>query len=223
MRWVLYLRNRGGSDEHAEPPHVRRQAQEAAELVGKENVEAAFIEVEPVQQRFRPQLAKAIRYARDNGCGLVVGDLWGLATNSPFLRTLERSRLPLRFVDLPELEGTLVRRTVRAFRRWSRKERERISERTKEGLERARAEGKQLGGDRGYTIDPDHAEMGREARAEMARQARLERLPQVQEAYEQEGSLAGAARLLNDLGIPTLSGGGKWYGKTVKSVLAEAS
>lgn len=197
-----------------------QQLQEARELMGGEP-DATWWDVGPRGRR-QPGLEEAIREAQETENTLVIGRMGRLAGAGPFLSMVLRAKCPVRFLDLPNLpQGPASRHTVMALRDFAEAESRRISEATRRGLERARRNGRELGGDRGHSPSDDVIRAGAEAAAAQARARREELAPTVMEAYAGEGTYAGAARALNEAGAETLSGEGVWHPQTVKRVLEE--
>ena len=102
---------------------------------------AEFTEVESGKQNKRPELEKALRYAKENKATLVVAKLDRLSRNVSFIFALRDSGVDFRACDIREL-NTL---TIGILATMAQHERELISQRTKEALAAKKARGEKLG------------------------------------------------------------------------------
>lgn len=98
-------------------------------------------------------------------------------------------------VDLATNEGKMIAQIMAVFAEW---ERNRIIQRTNEGLAEKRLEGVRFG--RRSVIDADL-------------------LVAIAGMYQIEGSFGAVSRWLNDAGTPTVHGGRQWYPATVQKLL----
>jgi DNA invertase Pin-like site-specific DNA recombinase len=105
------------------------------ELVGE------FAEVESGRRRDRPELAKAVALCRKNKARLLIAKLDRLARNAAFLFNLRDSGVDFVAVDMPHADKF----TVGIMALVAEKERDLISQRTKDGLAAAKRRGKRLG------------------------------------------------------------------------------
>ena len=103
---------------------------------------ASFSEHESGARNDRPELLKAIAFAKQNKCSLVFSRLDRASRDQIYLLTLLRdSGVNFVFVDFPQADKFQIS-ILLAF---SELERQKISERTKAGLAVAKAKGVQLG------------------------------------------------------------------------------
>lgn len=112
---------------------------------GGELVAPPFVEVESGKNDHRPELEKAISRCKETGSKLLIAKLDRLSRNAGFIFKLrdELHRAGVDFVacDMPEA-NTL---TIGIMASLAQQEREMISERTKKGLQEAKARGVELG------------------------------------------------------------------------------
>ena len=167
----------------------------------------AYREVESGKNDDRPELARAVLHAKRSGATLLVAKLDRLSRNVRFLAELMESKAKFCCCDMPDATDL----TIHIYAAMAQWERERISERTREGLAAAKAKGKLLGSAR-----PDHWTPERHARrlaglrdgrakGLAVRQANAEKMHRelcpVVIAYRTEGmTLAAIAARLNDEG-----------------------
>lgn len=166
----------------------------------------------------RQALAAALKEAKRRRCPIIVAKLDRLSRDVAFIAGLMSQRVPFIVTELGRDADPF---TLHIYAALAEKERRLISERTKAALSAAKARGVKLGGDRGVTISAEARVKGIASRVEKA-QARAEDLGETIKAIQAEGvtSLSGVARVLNERGIPTLSGKGKWQAVSVQRVLS---
>jgi DNA invertase Pin-like site-specific DNA recombinase len=183
-----------------------------------------FVEHESGGHNERPELAKAIRYARRIGAIVVVAKLDRLSRDSRFLMTLHDGDVPIIFGDLPEVDGSAASRLIiQMMANIAEFERRRIGERTKEALAELKAKGVQLGtpANLGY----DDRVKGAHISAEKVRALAVEQMSDVAEVaipMRKEGrTLAEIATYLNENEYLTRNGGA-WTPTQVKRVIDRA-
>lgn len=102
---------------------------------------AEYKDVESGKNDARPELLKAIDYAKKVGATLLIAKLDRLSRNVSFIFTLRDSKVDFKALDLPDMNTM----TVGIFASYAQHERERISERIKDALEAKRRRGETLG------------------------------------------------------------------------------
>ena len=177
---------------------------------------AEFTEVETGKNNNRPKLAEAIRACRIYGATLVIAKLDRLSRNAHFLLGLKEAGIDFICADMPNAN----RLTVGIMAMVAEEERRMISERTKAALAAAKARGVKIGGDRGSI--PSKA--ARRLAGESVRRrvtARARDLAPIIRTLQANGSdsLRAIAKGLNDKGVPTASGRGRWNAELVSRVL----
>jgi DNA invertase Pin-like site-specific DNA recombinase len=103
-----------------------------------------YREVESGKNDDRPELAKALMHAKRSGATLIVAKLDRLSRNVLFLAQLRESKVKFVCCDMPNATNL----TIGIYAELAQWERERISERTKQGLQSVKAKGTLLGSDR---------------------------------------------------------------------------
>ena len=192
-----------------------------------------FVEVESGKRSDRPQLAAALAKCRKTGATLLVAKLDRLSRNVVFLRSLIDSGVDVAFCDLPQIPpGAMGRFLLTQMASVAELEAGLVSERTKAALAVAKANGRKLGGDRGYRpiVHVDQAKgtkAAAEARATKADHAahRLARFitEDLRASLGDGASLNAIARELTARQEETPSGGTAWTATTVRRVLARAA
>jgi DNA invertase Pin-like site-specific DNA recombinase len=181
----------------------------------------SFTEHESGGHNERPELAKAIRYARRIGAIVIVAKLDRLARDSQFLMTLHDGDVPIIFGDLPEVDGSAASRLIiQMMANIAEFERRRIGERTKEALHALKAKGVQLGTPE--NLDYEGRLKGAANSAQKARALAVDQMSDVAAVavpMRNEGrTLAEIAAYLNENEYLTRNGG-SWTPTQVKRVL----
>jgi len=193
----------GGTVDRAELAEQAKVISRGCERAGLQLLEVVR-EREPANGKGleRPGLGYALaRISAGEACGLVVSDLSRLSRSAAelgeILETVIRLRARLVAVaqglDTAERDGRVAARTLIEVSGW---ERERLSERTRNGLQAARREGRR-GGRRAVADDPELRERIARMRAEGM-------------------TLQAIADRLNEEGIPTVRGGAEWRPSSVQ-------
>ncbi|MDJ1505171.1 recombinase family protein [Xanthocytophaga agilis] len=102
---------------------------------------AEYTDIESGKNNNRPELLKAIAYAKSKDALLVIAKLDRLSRNVYFISSLLESRVYFKACDLPEADHF----TVHLFAALAEKERKMISERTKAALQSKKEKGFKLG------------------------------------------------------------------------------
>ena len=172
---------------------------------------AEFAEVESGKRKDRPELAKAIERCRKQAVTLLIAKLDRLARNAAFLLNLRDSGVDFIAVDMPHAD----RFTVGIMALVAEKERDQISQRTKEGLAAAKRRGIKLG-------NPQPAKAlccavaANKRRADIYAKSLLPVIQEIQEAHV--NSLRGIARCLRARGFKTACGR-SFAAQSVKNIL----
>ena len=163
----------------------------------------------------RPQLAAALAEARRRKCSVLVAKLDRLSRDVAFISGLMASRVPFIVAELGADADSFMLHLYAAL---AEKERALISQRTREALKVAKANGTVLGNPR---LDEVRARGTAATKAEADRFAR-NTMPIIREirAAGAESNRA-VARALNARGVPTARGG-QWSAVQVGSILARA-
>ena len=173
---------------------------------------AEFAEVESGKRANREELMKAIALCRKQKATLVIAKLDRLARNAAFLLNLRDSGVDFVAVDMPHADKF----TVGIMALVAEKERDLISQRTKDGLAAAKRRGIRLG-------NPNPAEAIRcalEANVKRANHYAENLLPVVREIQRAGVStLRGIANCLNVRGFKTPRGS-TFAPQSVKNLLA---
>jgi DNA invertase Pin-like site-specific DNA recombinase len=179
-----------------------------------------YTEVESGKLSARPALDKALAAARLHRASLVVSKVDRLTRSVAFLSRLLEAGVDVRFADLPQIEGATGRFMLQQMVAVAELEAGMISARTKAALAAAKKRGKQLGGNRG--VKPT-AKMRARSTAVLQQRAnaRAADIGPTIKSLRAAGaaSLRAIAAGLNDAGIPTSRGQGKWSAVQVARVL----
>lgn len=191
---------------------------------GNWRIACEFTEVESGKRSDRPELDKALAAARLHRCPLVVSKVDRLTRSVAFLSRLLEAGVDVRFADLPQIEGATGRFLLQQMVAVAELEAGMISARTKAALAAAKRRGVVLGGDRGVKPSAKtrkQAIAALQARADQRAQDVAETINRLQASGAT--TLRAIATGLNDAGIPTASGRGKWTATQVQRVISRTT
>jgi DNA invertase Pin-like site-specific DNA recombinase len=187
---------------------------------GNWRVIGEFTEVESGRRSDRPALDQALAKARLHRIPVVVAKVDRLTRSVAFLSRLLEAGVDVRFADLPTIEGPTGRFMLQQMAAVAELEAGLISARTKAALAAAKARGKKLGGDRGVRLSAKARAAGRAELVKRANSHAADLAPTIEEIKRAgHTSLRGIATALNDRGIPTARGEGKWSAVQVARTL----
>lgn len=172
---------------------------------------AEFAEVESGKRSDREELAKAIALCRKEKAKLVIAKLDRLARNAAFLLSLRDSGIDFVAVDMPHADKF----TVGIMALVAEKERDLISQRTKDGLAAAKRRGTKLGNPRPAKA-VRRAVAANRRRADTFAKGLYTVVREIQEAHVT--SLRGIAQCLNARGFKTPNGKA-FAAQSVKNIL----
>lgn len=195
---------------------AQRAAVEAYLNGGSWTLVEEFTEVESGKNVTRPELAAALAACRLHGATLVVAKLDRLSRNAAFLLNLRDSGVKFVAADNPQVNDVVVGILAVV----AEEEGKLISSRTKAALAAAKARGTRLGSPRPITRNAqlNGAAASLDERRRRAAQWTRDAYRSVTSAYSQAGTLTGAAKLLNERGVPARRGG-NWTAAQVQRVL----
>lgn len=204
MEYIAYIRV-STDQQHLGLDAQRRTIDNFVSSYGGEVV-AEYVEHVSGAKDNRKEMNKALAACKKSGATLLVAKLDRLSRRVSFVANLLESKISIKVADMPEADTFMLH----VYSCLAEKERSLISQRTKEALAERKKQGVKLG-ENGRTL-------ARRYRAEK-RQYVQEITPTI-ESIQSEGvtSLYGIAKRLNELKVPTRSGG-KWYPTTVKNYL----
>ena len=160
---------------------------------------AEFAEVESGKRKDRPELVKAVALCRKEGATLLIAKLDRLARNAAFLLNLRDSGVDFIAVDMPHADKF----TVGIMALVAEKERDMISQRTRDGLAAARRRGIKLGNPRpaqalkaAQTVNLERADAYAQRIAPIVKEIRAAHVT----------TLRGIAQCLNARGFTTPNG-----------------
>lgn len=169
----------------------------------------SFRDVQSGKHDDRPQLAAALKMARETGAELLVSKLDRLSRKVSFIAALmDDPKVKLRVAQMPYADKF----QLHIYAALAEQERDFISKRTKAALQVAKERGRQLGGLRDKTMKRNEAIQAK-ARAEAEKVHRI-----IGPMREAKQTLAAIAEALNSMNVPT-SRGGQWTPMQVKRVL----
>ncbi|MBI1371924.1 MAG: resolvase [Phycisphaera sp.] len=215
MKFVAYYRvstvrqGRSGLGLEAQQSAV---TQYVASVGGRIVDGGIFTEVESGKRKDRPELAKALAFAKRHKAILIVAKLDRLARNVAFLSALMEAHVDFVACDNPHA----TRLTIHILAAVAEDEARRISERTKAALAARRARGLPLG-------NPENLRRGNSPAPAMNRAratADAERMrPVVESMLDDVDGVRSLCRALNDKGYTT-SRGSEWHPTSVSRLLA---
>jgi DNA invertase Pin-like site-specific DNA recombinase len=144
-RFIAYYRvSTEQQGVHGNGMAAQRKAVEDYLNGGRWKLVAEFTEVESGKRADRPELAKAIAACKKHRAKLVIAKLDRLSRNVHFISGLMERKVDFVACDMPSANAFMIN----IYAAVAQEERRMISERTKAGLEAARARGVKLGGPR---------------------------------------------------------------------------
>lgn len=221
-KFVTYYRVSTGKQGKSGLGIEAQRAAVAAYLNGGDwTIVAEFTEVESGKRSDRPALEQALAAARLHRAALVVSKVDRLTRSVAFLSRLLEAGVDVRFADLPVIEGATGRFLLQQMVAVAELEAGMISARTKAALAAAKRRGKQLGGNRGVVPGAKMQEASRKALSERTTKHAADIGPTIRKLQADGAtSLRAIADGLNEAGIPTALGNGKWQAVQVQRVLA---
>ena len=184
---------------------------------GNWSIAAEFTEIESGKRSDRPEFAKALAACRLHRATLVIAKLDRLARNVHFVASLMESGVEFVAADNPHANKL----TIHILVAMAEHEAEMISARTKAALAAAKKRGVVLGGFRGKVPSDKHRALSAAALGRVA-DARAADLASTIKDLRAGGrkSLRAIADGLNEQGIPTARGQGRWSAVQVSRLLA---
>jgi DNA invertase Pin-like site-specific DNA recombinase len=216
-KWISYLRvstDRQGKSGLG----IEAQRTSVADYLngGNWKLVKEFVEVESGKRIDRPMLAEAIRACRAYGAKLVIAKLDRLSRDAHFLLGLEKAGVDFVAADMPNAS----RLTVGIMAMVAEEERRMISKRTRDALAAAKRRGTKLGGHRGVVPGEKVRALATETLKARAGSRAADLAPIIDDLQAAgKTSLRDIAQGLNDAGIPTARGTGKWSAVQVQRVL----
>lgn len=170
-----------------------------------------FVEVETGKGKNaldqRPELKKAISYAKRKKAKLIIAKLDRLARNVHFITSLMESKVPFVCADMPEANEL----TLHVMAAMAQYEAKLISSRTKEALAKAKERGVKLG-------KVENLQKGNKQRSGTAQEFAERLRPQLEDFKALGMTQRAMVERLNALGVTT-SGGCEWKLMTLQRVL----
>lgn len=220
-KYVPYYRvsterqGRSGLGLEAQKAAVQRQVTKSDALLLP-----PFVEVESGRRKDRPELAKALAKCRAKGATLIVAKVDRLTRSAGFLEQLLKSKVPVVFCDLPNVNGAVGKFLLQQMAAVAELEAGLISERTKAALAARVARHGQWDRNAAHHLVPGAGQKAAVAAIQAQAGERAQRVQDDIEEIRAGGieSLSGIARALNERGIPSPRGG-RWQAVTVQRVL----
>jgi DNA invertase Pin-like site-specific DNA recombinase len=177
---------------------------------------ASFVEIESGKVINRPKLQEALAACRIHNATLVISKLDRLTRDAHFLLGLQKANVRFVAVDMPHADNF----TVGILAMVAQKERELISQRTKDALAAAKARGVKLGGDRGnLSIVSCAGRAASEAlRSAKATERAKDLAPLIKAEMSSGKSLRAIAKTLDAKGIKTAKGS-TWTAMAISRVI----
>ena len=216
-KFVSYLRvSTAGQGRSGLGLEAQRHAVDSYLNGGSWELVAEFVDVESGKKDDRPELQKALHYAKVTGAILVIAKLDRLSRDAHFLLGLQKAGAKFVAADMPEANETMV--GFMAI--MAQHEREMISRRTKEALAAAKARGVKLGNPNGAAHLRGLGNNAAVARIRENADNYATDLEPIIAHMRQQGirSVRAMARELNRRGILTARGG-RWHPTTVARLL----
>jgi DNA invertase Pin-like site-specific DNA recombinase len=164
----------------------------------------------------RPVLAAALAEARRRRCPVVVAKLDRLSRDVAFIATLMVERVP--FI-VAELGADVDPFMLHIYAAVAEKERQLISQRTRDGLAAAKARGVRLGA-KDWDVSLENARKSQTSHAKLKAKNIMAVITQIQSSGVT--SLAGTARVLEARGIRTPRGKLTWQATQVRNIIQMA-
>ena len=211
-KFVIYFRV---STEGQETENQRNAVECFLKNQGQHEVLEEFHEIESGRNDNRPELNKAIKLCLEHDAILIVAKLDRLSRSLNFILKLQKSKVRFKACDMPEADEF----TIQIIAAVAQREQRLISERTKAGLQRARAAGKIFGVNHGNNWGGDEGRAKAAAVLEKNRIAFAEKLrPIVNDMLAMGINKNQMAKMLNRWNIPTPRNG-QWQMSSVKRLL----
>lgn len=162
MKYVAYYRV---STKHQGESGLGLEAQRSSveKFTTGSDLLTSFTDIESGKNNNRPELNKAIEFAKNNDARLIIAKLDRLSRNAGFIFKLRDSRVDFVCADMPDAN----RVTIGIMAVLAQDEQERISQRTKAALSELKNKGVKLGSPANLTATA--IERGREVRIGNAR------------------------------------------------------
>ncbi|MCJ2112241.1 recombinase family protein [Methylobacterium sp. E-025] len=178
-----------------------------------------FVEVESGKAADRPELANALSLCRVMGATLVVANVSRLTRSVAFLSRLLETSVPVRFCDLPAIEGPTGRFLLTQMAAVAELEAGLISDRTKKALAAAKARGQKLGNPGNLRNRDFGSAKGQAVRIKAANGRAIDLAPIIAEVRKSGAeTLREIAAGLNNRGVYTARGK-HWSATQIQRVL----
>lgn len=187
------------------------QQEAIARHIGNNQLLAEYQEVESGRRSDRAELRKAIDHCRRSGAILLVAKVCRLTRSTRFLFEILDSDITVEFADMPALSGPQGRFNIGILAQAAELEAGLISQRTKEALQRAKANGIKLGNPNGTRLLNEYVRqngnrVALEGKAKAANRRAEPWRELLAELLDQGLSYRAVARTLNARGETTARG-----------------